>query len=79
MDDPIALESRHHLPFKQLMYEIDYPPGDSTFPNTRDSFEKLAADAGLTDTEVVQLARNNAIDCYGLERLGLERGQVPAG
>jgi predicted TIM-barrel fold metal-dependent hydrolase len=77
VDDPVALESRHRLPFEQLMYEIDFPHGDSTFPRTRESAEKLIADSGLSDIEAVQLLRNNAIGCYRLERFGIEPAHVP--
>jgi len=53
------------------MFEVDYPHGDSTWPNTVDAVEQLVKETGLSDDELVGLLRNNAIACYRLERFGL--------
>jgi hypothetical protein len=55
----------------QIMFEVDYPHGDSTWPNTLAVVEKIADQATLSEQELYQLVRGNAIRCYGLERFGL--------
>jgi predicted TIM-barrel fold metal-dependent hydrolase len=74
VDDLIGLQNRDRLPVDHLMFEIDFPHGDSHWPNSMNTFTRLAADAQLTDAEANGVLRNNAIACYGLERFGL----VPA-
>jgi predicted TIM-barrel fold metal-dependent hydrolase len=70
-DDQIGLELRERIGTSQIMFEVDYPHGDSTWPNTLTKFEKLAAAARLSDEDVHAVARGNAIDCYGLARFGI--------
>jgi predicted TIM-barrel fold metal-dependent hydrolase len=77
VDDLIGLQNRGRLPVDQLMFEVDFPHGDSHWPNSIETFTRLATAAQLTDDEIYGLLRNNAIDCYNLERFGLERS-VPA-
>ena len=55
----------------QIMFEVDYPHGDSTWPNTLAVFEKIVAQAGLSEHEAYLFARGNAIACYGLGRYGI--------
>jgi hypothetical protein len=55
----------------QIMFEIDYPHGDSTFPNSAEVVGKLAAAAELSEHETWQFVRGNAIECYGLSRYGI--------
>lgn len=71
VDDIVGLEARHRLPMDQLMFEVDYPHGDSHWPHSMQVFERLLADAKLNDVEVRRLLRENAIACYRLERFGL--------
>jgi predicted TIM-barrel fold metal-dependent hydrolase len=77
VDDLIGLQNRDRLPVHQLMFEVDFPHGDSNWPHSMATFTRLAAEAQLTDEEALGIVRNNAIDCYRLERFGLEKA-VPA-
>jgi predicted TIM-barrel fold metal-dependent hydrolase len=70
-DDTVGLALRDRIGMSQIMFEIDYPHGDSTWPNSRAVFEKIVAEAGLSDEEAYLFARGNAIACYGLERFGI--------
>ena len=71
VDDVVGMELRHRLPMGQLMFEVDYPHGDSHWPNSRAVLEKLVANCGLADAEVLKIVRTNAIDCYRLGRFGI--------
>jgi predicted TIM-barrel fold metal-dependent hydrolase len=70
-DDQIGLELRDRIGTDQIMFEVDYPHGDSTWPNTLARVEKLVAAAGLTEDEIHAVVRGNAIRCYGLGRYGI--------
>jgi len=70
-DDIIGLRLRDKIGMKQIMFETDYPHGDSTWPNSKAVFEKIATEANLSDEDVYDLTRGNAIRCYGLRRLGI--------
>jgi predicted TIM-barrel fold metal-dependent hydrolase len=70
-DDVIGLRLRDDIGMKQIMFETDYPHGDSTWPESSAVLGKIAAEARLTDSELYDLARGNAIRCYGLERIGI--------
>ena len=70
-DDVAGLRLRDTVGMSQIMFEVDYPHGDSTWPNTRAVVEKIAHEAGLSDEELYLLVRGNAIRCYGLERFGI--------
>jgi predicted TIM-barrel fold metal-dependent hydrolase len=71
-DDVHALISRESIGMSQIMFEVDYPHNDSTFPNSRETAERMVAMAGLTERESRQLVRGNAIECYQLQRFGVE-------
>jgi predicted TIM-barrel fold metal-dependent hydrolase len=70
-DDVIGLQLRQEIGAKQIMFETDYPHGDSTWPNSEAVLAKIATEAALTESEIYDLARGNAIRCYGLERFGI--------
>ncbi len=70
-DDVVGLRLRGDIGMSQIMFETDYPHGDSTWPNSRAVLEKLVVGAGLDEQETWALARGNAIHCYGLERFGI--------
>jgi predicted TIM-barrel fold metal-dependent hydrolase len=72
VNDLIGLQNRDRLPVHQLMFEVDFPHGDSHWPHSIDTFTKLATDAALTEDEIHGILRNNAIECYRLERFGVE-------
>jgi predicted TIM-barrel fold metal-dependent hydrolase len=70
-DDSIGLALRDRIGIEQIMFEVDYPHGDSTWPHSLAVLEKNVANAGLSDDETYLLARGNAIRCYGLHRYGI--------
>ena len=70
-DDLAGLALRDSVGMGQIMFETDYPHGDSTWPNSRAVAERIVADAGLDERETYQLMRGNAIACYGLDRFGI--------
>jgi predicted TIM-barrel fold metal-dependent hydrolase len=70
-DDVVGLRQRDKIGVRQIMFETDYPHGDSTWPKSRELIEHLAAEAELTDDEVYLVTRGNAIRLYGLERFGI--------
>ena len=67
-DDQAGLAMRHKVGMDQIMIETDYPHGDSTWPHSKATVEKIVAAAGLDDAETYALVRGNAIRCYGLDR-----------
>jgi predicted TIM-barrel fold metal-dependent hydrolase len=72
-DDVHGLKSRDEIGMSQIMYEVDYPHYDSTFPDSFAAAERMVREADLNETEAWQLLRGNAIECYGLGRFGLDR------
>ncbi|HKH87671.1 MAG TPA: amidohydrolase family protein [Acidimicrobiales bacterium] len=70
-DDETGLKNRDVVGMSQICFETDYPHADSTFPESKAVLEKIAADAGLSDSELYALARGNAIRAFGLERFGI--------
>jgi predicted TIM-barrel fold metal-dependent hydrolase len=70
-DDLSGLQVRDTVGMGQIMFEIDYPHGDTSFPESKRMAEKLIANAGLNDREAYALLRGNAIECYGLQRFGI--------
>jgi predicted TIM-barrel fold metal-dependent hydrolase len=70
-DDVTGLQNRSRIGMDQIMFEIDYPHADSTYPASRQTAEKLIAEAGLNDRETWQLVRGNAIECFDLARFGI--------
>jgi predicted TIM-barrel fold metal-dependent hydrolase len=72
-EDMHGLASRDIVGMDQIMFETDYPHADSTFPHSRQTAEKLVANAGLSEHETWQLVRGNAIECYDLGRFGITK------
>lgn len=72
-NDLAGLAVRDQIGMEHLMFEVDYPHSDSTFPNTVRTAEKLVTEAGLNEREIWQFVRGNAIACYGLERWGIDK------
>ncbi|HKE72329.1 MAG TPA: amidohydrolase family protein [Acidimicrobiales bacterium] len=70
-DDLVGLKVRDLVGMSQIMFETDYPHGDTSFPYSRQMAEKLVTGAGLTEQETWQLVRGNAIECYRLEQFGI--------
>jgi predicted TIM-barrel fold metal-dependent hydrolase len=72
-DDVHGLKSRDEIGMSQIMFEVDYPHYDSTFPNSLAVAGQMVRAAGLNETEVWQLLRGNAIECYDLGQFGIQR------
>ena len=72
-DDDTALLCRDLIGMGQIMMEVDYPHSACAFPNVVEVTNKLADTARLNAEERRMLFRGNAIDAYGLERLGLKK------
>jgi predicted TIM-barrel fold metal-dependent hydrolase len=70
-DDQAGLAMRDRIGMSQIMFETDYPHGDSTWPRSREVLDDIVARAGLDDAEAHALTRGNAIACYGLDRFGI--------
>lgn len=72
-DDDTALICRDLIGMGQIMMEVDYPHSACSFPNVVEVATNLADVAGLNTEERYKLLRGNAIDAYGLERIGISR------
>jgi predicted TIM-barrel fold metal-dependent hydrolase len=70
-DDQAGLAMRDRIGMSQIMFETDYPHGDSTWPRSREVLDDIVARAGLDEAEAHALTRGNAISCYGLDRFGI--------
>jgi predicted TIM-barrel fold metal-dependent hydrolase len=73
VDDIHGLKNRDIIGMGQVMFEVDYPHADSTYPHSLRTAEKLIEAAGLSEHEAWQLVRGNAIECYGLARYGIDK------
>jgi predicted TIM-barrel fold metal-dependent hydrolase len=71
-DDLSGLQARNEVGMGQIMFETDYPHGDTSFPDSRQMAEKLVAAAGLDQVETNRLIRDNAIECYDLTKWGIK-------
>lgn len=72
-DDQVGLALRDRIGMSQIMFETDYPHGDSTFPHSRETATTIVTKAGLSEREAWQLLRGNAIACYRLDRYGIDQ------
>jgi predicted TIM-barrel fold metal-dependent hydrolase len=70
-DDQVGLALRDRIGMGQIMFETDYPHGDSTFPHSKDTAATIVSKAGLSEQETWRLLRGNAISCYRLDRYGI--------
>jgi predicted TIM-barrel fold metal-dependent hydrolase len=70
-DDLHGLKCRDVIGLENILFEVDFPHSNGSWPNSqaiaRDLFEK----AGMNAYECHRLLRGNAIDCYGLQRFGI--------
>jgi predicted TIM-barrel fold metal-dependent hydrolase len=72
-DDDTALICRDLIGMGQIMMEVDYPHSACSFPNVVEVATGLANTAGLNDEERYRFFRGNAIEAYGLQRLGIHQ------
>jgi hypothetical protein len=70
-DDEVGLLLRDRVGMEQIVFEVDYPHGDSTYPESLSIAQGLCDRAGLDESERYKLLRGNAIRAYGLERYGI--------
>ncbi len=70
-DDDTALLSRDLIGMGQIMMEVDYPHSACAYPHVVEVATGLADIANLNADERRMLFRGNAIEAYGLERMGL--------
>ena len=57
--------------YNQVCFETDLPHADSKWPDSKAYAERIIASAGLSDDEVYQFLRGNAIRAFGMERYGV--------
>jgi predicted TIM-barrel fold metal-dependent hydrolase len=67
-DDLEGLRLRDEIGVEQLLFETDYPHTDSTFPDSQKTAEDLCRQAGLSEQEIYQVMRGNAIKAYRLDK-----------
>jgi predicted TIM-barrel fold metal-dependent hydrolase len=72
-DDDTALICRDLIGMGQIMMEVDYPHSACSFPNVVEVATGLADTAGLNEEERYKFFRGNAIEAYGLDRIGIEK------
>ena len=72
-DDDTALICRDLIGMGQIMMEVDYPHSACSFPNVVEVATGLADIAGLNEEERYKFFRGNAIEAYGLERMGIAK------
>ena len=63
-DDETGLRNRDSIGVGQLVFEIDYPHQDTTWPNTHLVVERMAAQ--VTPEELELIVRTNALEMLGL-------------
>jgi predicted TIM-barrel fold metal-dependent hydrolase len=60
------IEMRHEIGLTQMMFGVDYPHPEGTWPNTLDWIRTTFA--GVPEADTRRLLGENAIECYGLDR-----------
>jgi predicted TIM-barrel fold metal-dependent hydrolase len=62
LDDPSTIETRHRIGVENIMLEVDYPHGDSTWPDTQLVIERTLGD--LPRAEIRAICCGNAARVY---------------
>ena len=70
-DDLTGLQNRKAVGMDQICFETDYPHGDSTFPESKETLARICKEAEMDDDEIYKLTRSNAIRGFGLDRFGI--------
>jgi predicted TIM-barrel fold metal-dependent hydrolase len=64
-DDETGIESRHRIGVSQLVFEVDYPHQDTTWPHTPKIVEQMSTQVSSEELEMI--TRTNALEMLGLE------------
>jgi predicted TIM-barrel fold metal-dependent hydrolase len=64
-DDDTGLRNRDSIGVSQLVFEIDYPHQDTTWPNTHLVVERMAEQVSAEELE--RIVRRNALEMLGLD------------
>ena len=64
-DDEVGIDMRHKIGVGQLVFEVDYPHQDTTWPHTNKIVDQIAAK--VTPDELDRLLRRNALEMLGLD------------
>lgn len=70
-DDTSGLKYRNDVGMEHILFEVDYPHTDGTFPNSRKGIHEAMEIAQMDADECYALLRGNAIKAYGLDRFGI--------
>jgi len=62
IDDPSTIDTRHRIGIDHIMLEVDYPHGDSTWPDTQDVVERLWGHLPAEDLR--KLTHRNAAELF---------------
>jgi predicted TIM-barrel fold metal-dependent hydrolase len=65
------IELRHEIGIEQMMFGVDFPHPESTWPNTQDWIR--TAFKGVPESEARAILGENAVQCYGFDHNKLER------
>ncbi len=65
LDDAVGVATRHQIGIDNVMFEVDYPHSDTTFPRSREVVARTFA--GVPEDETRKIVRENAIRFFGLE------------
>lgn len=68
-DDTVGIRTRDLIGVTQMLFEVDYPHQDSTWPSTPDVVARIAAEVSPAELEMI--VRTNAIDLLDLDPASL--------
>jgi predicted TIM-barrel fold metal-dependent hydrolase len=74
IDDPSTISLRHVIGVDHIMFEVDYPHGDSTWPDTQDVLDEYWGD--IPNAEIRKMCCENASKLY---RIPLPAKVLPEG
>ena len=63
-DDETGVANRESIGVRQMVFEVDYPHQDTTWPNTDLVVKRIAAQVSAEELELI--LRQNAMDMLGL-------------
>ena len=64
-DDDTGIANRGSIGIKQIVFEVDYPHQDTTWPHTTKIVERMAEQ--VTPEELNMIVRTNALDMLGID------------